>query len=705
MAEYVVKNYLEERRLENQRRELEQMAKSDPNYEADRRQLQQMLASEQARLRREEAQEAAQRAKSEEFQRQMQDPEIGGKIYEDMQRMLEEEEARRQREEWRRIQRDPFKPPDDFKKKFDDSEGDLQPKPRVDPLVLDLDGDGIETTDLSNGAFFDHDGNGLAELSSWVSNDDGLLVMDRNGDTIINDGGELFGDHTLLKNGLKASNGFQALAELDTNGDGKIDARDQAFGRLRVWKDSNGDGYSSPEELHPLEELGIKSINLQSAVVNIIDVQLNTRQRVGTFEKVDGSTGQIADYGFYRETTYTLANEWLAVPLDVSAMPILKGYGNVYDLHQAIARDDSGQLKALVGAFSTATAPSEREALLTQILFRWTGTYDIAPQSRGNNIDARKVAVLEEFFGERWLGQAGSNPDTNAAVLLNEAYRRMFEYNYAQLMIQTHLQDTIGQITWSTQPETGAVQIDEVSVDSMLTNLLTNVIDNPEQGMELLGEFARTMRGLGSRKDTPGYLAIREFFVQQDPDLAWVFDSGGLHVFDQLGQGNGWYYPHMFGTDNADAVKGSLIPEADGWINGLGGNDVIYGTDRDEYLYNGTGDALLVGGGGNDVLYAGDGDDVLDGGAGKDTLYGEAGNDTYIVRRGSGSDTIIDREADQGGPIPQTVLIFREAVRPRIAVWRRHEERIGEAFWNDSDRCTFLCSGSWCLLSADSCIE
>jgi hypothetical protein len=79
-------------------------------------------------------------------------------------------------------------------------------------------------------------------------------------------------------------------------------------------------------------------------------------------------------------------------------------------------------------------------------------------------------------------------------------------------------------------------------------------------------------------------LLLRETFLQQDPSLGWIFDTGGLPVYDQLGQGDGWYYPHMWGTWNADAVQGS--PTAgDGYINGLSGDDVIYGTHRNEYLF------------------------------------------------------------------------------------------------------------------------
>jgi hypothetical protein len=102
------------------------------------------------------------------------------------------------------------------------------------PLVLDLDGDGVETTTVANGIYFDHDGNRFAEKTSWAGYDDGVLVWDRNNDGIINDGKELFGDQTILKNGSLASNGFQALAEWDDNHDGKIDVNDSIWSNLKV---------------------------------------------------------------------------------------------------------------------------------------------------------------------------------------------------------------------------------------------------------------------------------------------------------------------------------------------------------------------------------------------------------------------------------------------------------------------------------------
>ncbi len=159
---------------------------------------------------------------------------------------------------------------------------------RVDPLILDLDGDGVETTNVKDGAYFDHDSNGFAEQTGWAGSDDGLLVMDRNNNGTIDNGSELFGDQTILQNGQRATDGFQALAELDSNSDGVIDVNDTAFSNLRIWQDIDGDGYSASDELFTLQEMGISSINVAHTDTNTTDPQGNTQIQAGTFTKTDG---------------------------------------------------------------------------------------------------------------------------------------------------------------------------------------------------------------------------------------------------------------------------------------------------------------------------------------------------------------------------------------------------------------------------------
>ncbi|MBK6639333.1 MAG: hypothetical protein IPG34_17785 [Rhodocyclaceae bacterium] len=101
------------------------------------------------------------------------------------------------------------------------------PSPRIRrPPTLDLDGDGLETIGINPAApiLFDHDGDGIKTATGWINPDDALLVFDRNGNGVIDNGSELFGDATDLYTGGKAADGFAALAQEDTNRDGKVDS-------------------------------------------------------------------------------------------------------------------------------------------------------------------------------------------------------------------------------------------------------------------------------------------------------------------------------------------------------------------------------------------------------------------------------------------------------------------------------------------------
>ena len=123
--------------------------------------------------------------------------------------------------------------------------------PRVDPMALDLDGDGLETIgiDSQRPILFDHDGDGIKTATGWIKADDGILVIDRNGNGLIDSGRELFGDSPPLYQGGLAADGFAALAQEDTNGDGLVNAQDARWNQLRIWRDHNQDGISQTNEL------------------------------------------------------------------------------------------------------------------------------------------------------------------------------------------------------------------------------------------------------------------------------------------------------------------------------------------------------------------------------------------------------------------------------------------------------------------------
>ena len=87
------------------------------------------------------------------------------------------------------------------------------------------------------------------------------LVLDRNNNGVIDNGRELFGDSTVMSNGQTAADGFAALADLDSNQDGVINANDAQFANLRVWRDLNQDGVSQANELSTLDQQNIASIS------------------------------------------------------------------------------------------------------------------------------------------------------------------------------------------------------------------------------------------------------------------------------------------------------------------------------------------------------------------------------------------------------------------------------------------------------------
>lgn len=139
------------------------------------------------------------------------------------------------------------------------------------PIVVDVAGNGFNLTKAADGVLFDLVRSGVPEQISWTAadSDDAWLALDRNGNGTIDDGKELFGSATpqpYLSQG-ESKNGFRALAMFDSaeyggNENGQIDSKDSVFSSLKLWQDSNHNGFSEAGELQGLIESDISVIEL-----------------------------------------------------------------------------------------------------------------------------------------------------------------------------------------------------------------------------------------------------------------------------------------------------------------------------------------------------------------------------------------------------------------------------------------------------------
>jgi hypothetical protein len=168
------------------------------------------------------------------------------------------------------------------------------PEGHIPPIVIDLDGDGIELVSLAASTIkYDMDRDGLKDRTGWVAADDGFLVLDRNGNGIIDDAGEFS-----FKNDLTgAVSDLEGLRAFDSNGDGLFGSADRRFAEFRIWQDKNQDGISQATELSTLLERNIRSIRLELDETGAVPdgATDNVIFATSEFTRANGTTGDIGD--------------------------------------------------------------------------------------------------------------------------------------------------------------------------------------------------------------------------------------------------------------------------------------------------------------------------------------------------------------------------------------------------------------------------
>ncbi|OWV96968.1 immunoglobulin-like domain-containing protein [Rhizobium sp. R693] len=164
----------------------------------------------------------------------------------------------------------------------------------ADPIVLDLDHNGVALTSLDQGVQFDINADGHKDQIAWTAGSDGILALDVDGNGKIDNGSEIFSPHFA---GGTYVDGLAALSTLDSNHDGKIDATDEVFSKLTVWQDLNHNGITDSGELSSLADHSISSISLDASASN---AEINGQSILadGDYTLTDGATGHFVEVAF-----------------------------------------------------------------------------------------------------------------------------------------------------------------------------------------------------------------------------------------------------------------------------------------------------------------------------------------------------------------------------------------------------------------------
>ena len=298
---------------------------------------------------------------------------------------------------------------------------------RVDPLALDLNGDGVKLVGVSGStAYFDYGSDGFREQTGWISAQDGLLVRDVNRNGKIDDLHELFGS--------PEQDAFSLLGNYDANADGRINADDAVWQTLSVWQDMNGNGATDPGELKSLSNVGITEFNLMSRPVDVSEGG-NLIKAKSTFV-IGGQTNetQAVFFGTARNSAIFTPPADFSPSDEVVKLPNMSGGGGAPPLWYAMSINAS-----LLSAVSTLMqdssrlTPGEFRSAVENVLFKWTGADATNPSQYGGSIDARWVKVLEAFGGS-------GLPSTNRFVLeqVKTLYSSVLDQFTTRFMIDSY---------------------------------------------------------------------------------------------------------------------------------------------------------------------------------------------------------------------------------------------------------------------------
>ena len=591
----------------------------------------------------------------------------------------------------------------------------LPPPVLRDPLAIDLNGNGIETVGIgATPILFDHNADGIRTGTGWVQANDAWLVLDRNGNGLIDSGRELFGVDTLLSgtpgvDAVYASTGFAALARLDSNNDRVFNTSDTAFTQVRLWQDLNQDGISQSTELFTLAQKNIASISLTptTSTVNLGNGNTVTGQALVT--RTNGSTTQIDSVAVGADTTAGNLNlasnpfyrSFPVQPLTATALnlPEMAGSGVVRDLREAMSLGNAAAaaLVSAVQVFAQGTTRDAQLAALDALLRTWAATEAIADRFSIQPVGAetrrfvvtgstdtalqaklaRIIPVLEVFNGvtvdeSGWTSTASTQNGVQIrtytmaaqqAASMQASYDSLSTSVYLSLVTQTRLKPYLAGIELVV--DASGARLDTSALASLLdTRKVANEREAAIDLVELLLCASPTLQATGfdglNRLRTwvdamPVSSPVRAYLSSLGVGWGNAAGTNGADILLGDGAGNS-----LVGHDGNDLIAGG---DGNDWLNGGGGNDILDGSVGNDSLSGAEGDNLLSGGEGADTLGSGVGNDTLDGGAGADDMRGGAGDDVYRWRAANGNDFIVEASGNDvielQGLAPADVRITR----------------------------------------------
>ena len=440
-----------------------------------------------------------------------------------------------------------------------------------------------------------------------------------------------------------------------------------------------------------MDSVGITEINLNYKQQQVADENGNMHNQISTGKK-DGSEISIHDVWFERDTIDSQSLQQIIIPDDIFLLPEIGGSGKVCSLREAMAQDESGELRTLVEQYinfdynhtitpetnqesktentdleitlpyetgeitditvSNVHAQEERDAILRDIIYHWAGVQDMDPNGRNPTQvyskvidDTRKLEALEEFLGKDYMGvwcwgELDPNPHGKAAPYLLRAFDTLFAYVENQLLKQSDFRELLQNMGSIQDNETGETSID---ISKMMPLLEEKYNAAGFWGQNMLTKFANVLKNTENGK---AYIAA----------IKAKGDTEGSSFEKALAE-----FGDIKGTELADSLTGT------------NGADEIYSDAGNDKIYAAGGNDNIVGGTGNDTIFAEDGDDVLIGGEGKDYLNGGNGADTYVFDAGFGKDEIDNSsKTDAGGLDNPDIIQFGEGILPSQTQLQRY---------------------------------